>query len=133
MQAAILRVKLKYLNAWNQRRNEVASRYQDELKDLPLVLPLRPPNGSHVWHIYVIRAGGRDMLQERLRANGVQTLIHYPIPPHKQKAYESEFRGASFPLAESIADEALSLPMGPHISDVDVSKVIEAISIAMRG
>ena len=127
LQAAILRVKLQRLDAWNERRRAVARAYDQGLAGLGLVLPYAPDWAEPVWHLYVVRHPRRDALQQALTDAGVGTLIHYPVPPHLQHAYASAawHRGA-FPLAERMADEVLSLPMGPHLSEESVRTGVSA-------
>lgn len=128
IQAAVLAVKLKYLDAWNARRQSIAARYQAALADLPITLPTTPAGASSVWHLYVVATPQRDALQQHLTASGVQTLIHYPVPPHKQQAYQhSSVAQANYPLAEQYAKQILSLPIGPQLSDADVETTISAI------
>jgi dTDP-4-amino-4,6-dideoxygalactose transaminase len=132
VQAALLRVKLKHLDAWNERRRQVAKIYLDELSVLGdrLVLPQVPVGLEPVWHLFVVRHENRDQLQANLLSRGVATLIHYPIAPHKSGAYAqnpSQHRSAALPLAESFASSVLSLPMGPHLSESQVAKVVDAI------
>ena len=128
MQAAILRVKLKYLDAWNLRRQEIANRYQEGLSTLDLILPHVPEWAESAWHLYVVRHSQRDMLQKSLADGGVGTLIHYPIPPHLQKAYAHEkWKEGVFPIAEQLANEVLSLPIGPHLGLDDVSQIISDV------
>lgn len=128
MQAAILGVKLVHLDEWNNRRKILAEYYSEALADTGLILPFIPEWAAPVWHLYVIRTPYREALQRHLADAGIGSLIHYPIPPHLQKAYAvlGGKRG-DFPIAESMADEVLSLPMGPHLSRVDQQKVIEAL------
>ena len=128
IQAAVLRVKLKHLDAWNARRGAVARRYLDELRDTALTLPHVPEWAEPAWHLFVIRHPQRDLLQQKLTAAGIGTLIHYPIPPHRQQAYaRAGFATDNFPIASRIADTVLSLPMGPHLAQDDVAGVTEAI------
>lgn len=128
IQAAVLAVKLKYLDAWNARRQTIAARYQAALADLPLVLPTTPAGASPVWHLYVVATPQRDALQQYLTQSGVQTLIHYPVPPHKQQAYQHlPIAQASYPLAEQYAQQTLSLPIGPQMSDADVEATITVV------
>ena len=130
LQAALLRVKLRHLDAWNERRRRLVGRYDADLARISgLVLPETPPDpGEHVHHLYVVRSPRRDALQAHLKEHGVETLIHYPIPPHRQQAYEPLALAAGrFPIAESIAREVLSLPMGPHVSDTEADQVISAV------
>lgn len=129
LQAAILSVKLRYLDQWNDRRKTIASQYLNEIKSEELTLPFVPEWADPVWHLFVVRHQRRDDFQNYLSNSGVSTLIHYPIPPHLQKAYGDFNKGkGSFPLAEAIADEVLSMPIGPHIDLKDVSKVIEVLN-----
>ncbi len=128
IQAAVLDVKLKYIDAENARRREIAERYIAEINNDKITLPSLPadPN-EHVWHLFVIRTKKRDALQKYLEENGVQTLIHYPIPPHKQKAYKF-WNHLSFPLTEQIHQEVLSLPISPVMEAADVEGVIEVLN-----
>ncbi len=114
MQAAFLRVKLKYLQDWTQQRKEIASWYNAVLKDKNWILPQVYPDADHVYHLYVIRTSNRDQVAEELKQKGIQTMIHYPVPPHLQKAYKQlGFKKGDFPIAEEIADTCLSLPIWP--------------------
>lgn len=117
LQAAVLAVKLKHLAAWNSRREAIAQRYAARLTGLPLGLPSTPGRGRHAWHAYVVTSDRRDDLQAHLAQAGIGTLIHYPTPPFRQRAYrEFADRAAQWPLAERLARQVLSLPMGPHLS-----------------
>ena len=128
LQAAILRVKLAKLDEWNARRSAIAQRYQQTLGNCGLTLPHVPEWAEPVWHLYVVQYPQRDALQKALADNGVGSLIHYPIPPHLQQAYAQAGLGrGAFPLAERMADQVLSLPMGPHIPIYQADKVIGAI------
>lgn len=127
MQAAFLRAKLPFLQSSNLRRQEIAAIYDLNLSSCDLILPKVPLWADPVWHLYVVRSKQREKLKLRLEKLGVETLIHYPIPPHLQKAY-SQFNQHSFPIAKELADEVLSLPMGPHLTDDQVMTVIEAIN-----
>jgi dTDP-4-amino-4,6-dideoxygalactose transaminase len=128
LQAAILRVKLPSLDADNQKRRDIAARYDAELSGLPLVLPERRPETSHVFHLYVLRVQGRERLLDHLRGAGVGALIHYPVPIHLQKAYVGKVRGGeSLPETERAAREVLSLPMYPELSEAEVSSVVSAL------
>ena len=116
IQAAVLRVKLKHLDEWTDRRQAIAGAYSEGLKDSALILPHVPDWADPVWHLYVVRNTERDALQKRLEVAGVGTLIHYPIPPHMQDAYASlGMTAVGFPLASQLADEVLSLPIGPQM------------------
>lgn len=127
LQAAVLDVKLKYIDKENGRRQDIAARYISEIKNENIMLPENPQDvKEHVWHLFVIRTADREKLQNYLTENGVQTLIHYPIPPHKQKAYE-EYNGLTFPVTEKIHEEVLSLPISPVMTDEEVEKVIVAL------
>ncbi len=128
IQAALLRVKLKYLDKWNTRRSEIAAYYLDKLNPKSeLVLPYVPKWSEPVWHLFVIRHLRRDTLQDYLTKNDIQTLIHYPIPPHKQKCM-TEFSGLKFPVTERIHSEVLSLPIDPIMTRNQVEKVVETIN-----
>lgn len=129
MQAAVLDVKLKYIDTENTRRREIAEKYISDIKNPNIVLPELPVNGNeHVWHLFVIRIQDRERLQNYLTENGVQTLIHYPIPPHKQEAY-AEMNDLIFPITEKIHNEVLSLPISPVMTDEDVEKVINMLNM----
>lgn len=126
--AAVLRVKLKYLDEWNARRSALAEQFLRGLEGTNLILPYVPEWAKPCWHLFVVRAKNRDGLQKHLEQNGIGSLIHYPIPPHKQEAYaEMNFASDAFPLANAMADEVLSLPMGPQLCLKDVDSVIEKI------
>jgi dTDP-4-amino-4,6-dideoxygalactose transaminase len=128
IQAAILRVKLEHLDAWNARRTELAREYRAALKNSSVLLPYVPEWADPAWHLFVVRHPRRDSLQKRLAAASVGSLIHYPIPPHKQNAYSQQgFDAGDFPIASRIADEVLSLPMGPHLRSEQVQSVVAAL------
>lgn len=128
LQAALLRVRLKHLDEWNCRRVSIARVYLDGLKGTGLVLPAIAKNSEPAWHLFVVRSKERDRLQQYLKREGVATLVHYPVPPHLQEAYKDMGYGAgSFPITEAIHREILSLPMGPHLSESDAARVIEAV------
>jgi len=128
MQAAILRVKLRHMDTWNARRVRLAATYEAALSESTLMLPSVPPEMAPVWHLYVVRHPQRDALQSELQARGIQTLIHYPIPPHRQQAYASlDIKTECLPIANRIADEVLSLPIGPHLSVEEQTAVVEAV------
>lgn len=133
MQAALLRVKLKHLDAWNKRRETVARQFLRELKPVNgLVLPHVPDWAEPVWHLFVVRHPQRDVLQQKLTAAGIGTLIHYPVPAHLSGAYEDlGWKRGSFPLAETSADTVLSLPIGPHITSEQIRLVIDAVNAAV--
>jgi dTDP-4-amino-4,6-dideoxygalactose transaminase len=125
MQAAMLRVKLKYLDDDIARRRRVAQRYRDGIHHSRIQLPDVAREERHAWHLFVVRCAQRDALQKHLRAHGIQTQVHYPVPPHRQPAYPS-LRNIHLPLTERLHDEVLSLPMGPTLRDDAVDRVIEA-------
>jgi dTDP-4-amino-4,6-dideoxygalactose transaminase len=128
VQAAVLSVKLGYLDKWNARRVKIAARYLGGLENTSLDLPYVDQSSQPAWHLFVVRTPERDALRAHLHANGIHTMIHYPIPPHLQDAYASlQIREGSLPISESIHREVLSLPMGPHMTDDQVERVIETI------
>lgn len=136
MQAAFLRVKLRRLDEWNQRRRKIAALYLDRLPPAAgdgasgITLPFTPDWAEPVWHLFVIRHPRRDILQQQLAAAGIGTLIHYPVPPHCSNAYAQKqpaMAAGRFPLAETLAASVLSLPMGPHLSGEMADQVASAI------
>lgn len=152
IQAAFLDIKLKYLDTENQHRNEIAKYYCENIHHPDIILPAPPDffntklhtiplsdveiqntrlsnqnNSSHVWHLFVIRHPDRDKLQQYLAEKGVQTLIHYPIPPHHQKAYEI-WHDMNFPVTERIHDQALSLPISPVMSEDEIKTIVEVVN-----
>lgn len=125
IQAAVLRVKLRYLDEWNERRTNIAHYYLQGLNSTVLGLPHVPEWAHPAWHLFVIRYRDRDALQKRLAEAGIGTMVHYPIPPYKQLAYASAaYDQAKYPLATAMADEVLSLPIGPHCSTENVANLI---------
>jgi len=128
IQAAVLDVKLKYLDAENDRRREIAQYYIENIKHPDIILPLLPKDPkAHVWHVFVIRTKERMRLQQYLAWNDIHTLIHYPTPIHKQEAY-AEFNHLTIPITEQIHEEVLSLPISPVLTDEEVKTVVEAIN-----
>ncbi|GHV61450.1 aminotransferase [Bacteroidia bacterium] len=128
IQAAFLSVKLKHLDADNETRRTIADYYQANIKNPQIILPtVEQHRDSHVHHIFVIRSKQRDKLQAYLTENGIQTLIHYPIPPHKQECYKG-WGYLSFPITELIHGEVLSLPMSPVMAKEDIEKVVEVLN-----
>lgn len=128
LQAAILDVKLTQLSSWTQQRREVARRYSHGLAGTGLILPAVPNWADPVWHLYVIRHPQRAKFQKRLADAGIETVIHYPIPPHLQKAYGfAEFSRGQFPLSERLAQEVISLPMCPAQTVEQTDYVIEQV------
>lgn len=126
MQAAFLRVKLALLDDWNIRRQALAATYTAQLQNTGLKLPQVPIWADPVWHLYVVRSSDRDALRAHLDQCGICTVIHYPIPPHRQGCY-AEYSSHSLPLAEKLASEVLSLPMSPFLTEAEVSQVTEVI------
>jgi dTDP-4-amino-4,6-dideoxygalactose transaminase len=132
VQAAVLRAKLPHLDEWTERRRAVAASYLAGLADLPLVLPTTPDWAEPVWHLFVVRNASRDALAAKLAEAGVATLIHYPIPPHRQGAYEDlAIPQGTLPVSEAIHREVLSLPMGPHLGEEQANFVIQATRDAL--
>lgn len=133
IQAAILRVKLPRLDTDNQRRREIVQFYISNVTNQSIILPakdgiqLSASNKEHVWHVFVIRSKNRDKLQKYLHEVGIQTIIHYPVPPHKQMAYK-EWNNQSFPITEQIHKEVLSLPLSPLMNLKDISYVVDRIN-----
>jgi dTDP-4-amino-4,6-dideoxygalactose transaminase len=128
LQAAMLRVKLRALDAENARRKEIAARYLDGLRGANVILPTVPDWADPVWHLFVVRHADRDGLAARLKADGIATMIHYPVPPHLQPAYrDAGYAEGSLPLTERIHREVLSLPIGPALSNDEVERVIDAV------
>ena len=127
LQAAFLRVKLRHLEHWNERRAVLAERYSQALADADLRLPEVLAAAQPVWHLYVVRTARRELLTRALDAHGIGWLIHYPIPPHRQQAYHEGFAQASFPVAEAMAGELLSLPIGPALTTEQVELVAQVV------
>lgn len=128
LQAAILRVKLVHLDAWTYRRRALAAQYLAGLAGTELILPHVPDWAGPAWHLFVVRTKAREALQTRLTGAGIGTLIHYPIPPHMQAAYaDMKFSPEALPLARQLADEVLSLPIGPHMSPDNVATVLDRV------
>lgn len=130
IQAAVLSVKLKYLDDENKRRREIAQYYLDTINNPEIVLPVienAKENALHVWHLFVIRTKNRKKLQQYLTDNGIQTLIHYPIPPHKQEAYK-QYNNLSFPITEMIHEEVITLPLSPVMTDEEIKTVTDTIN-----
>lgn len=130
IQAAVLRVKLKHLDADTEKRRKVADLYLSQLATCNLQLPSVACYGSHAWHLFVVRSKERDTLAARLAEQGVQTMIHYPIPPHQQQGYP-ELHGLSLPVTEAIHEEVLSLPISPVMEIGEVDGVVGTIKAAL--
>jgi dTDP-4-amino-4,6-dideoxygalactose transaminase len=128
IQAAFLDVKLRYIDIENQIRREIAEKYLSGISNKKIKLPILPQNiNEHVWHLFVIHTKEREKLQHFLNDKNIQTLIHYPIPPHKQQAYK-EWNYLSFPITEQIHEEVLSLPISPVMTEEEVEMVINAVN-----
>lgn len=130
LQAAFLRVKLAHLDNWNARRAEIAERYLSEIPECGGLLRLpRVLNGSEpVWHVFCVRSELRDQLAAALNAKGIETLIHYPVPPYASGAYAADGPWPAMPVSDRLAAQSLSLPMGPHLDDDAVAAVIAAVN-----
>lgn len=130
IQAAILRAKLPFLDSWTNRRKAIAQCYLADLQGTNLILPVIPEWTDPAWHLFVVRSKNRNELQKGLQDLGISTLIHYPIPPHRQIAYKSlGIAAGNYPVAEQLAEEVLSLPIGPHL---DISLVETEITPSIR-
>ncbi len=129
LQAAFLRVKLRKLGEWTAQRRELARRYYDEIENEMIYLPKYEDNGENVYHIFPIFCKKRDELKDYLKNNGIETLIHYPIPIHQQAAYKNEeWYGASFPNAEYISQNELSIPLYPGLNEMEMEHIISCIN-----
>ena len=129
IQAAVLRIKLKSLDEWTDRRRIIAALYGSELSQVGLVLPTVPAWAEPAWHLYVVRTAAREKLQESMAKRGISTLIHYPIPPHLQQAYEQIRYSNAFPIASSHAEQVLSLPIGPQLTMPQAKAVISCLRV----
>jgi len=129
MQAAILDVKLKYLDADNEKRRILATIYRERIKNPKIILPGTNNESSHVWHVFIVRTAQRDELRNHFANNNIETLIHYPIPPHLQEAYRSlGFKSGDLPITEEIAKTCLSLPIFPGLKKEEVNHILETIN-----
>ena len=127
IQAAVLDVKLPHLDKDNARRREIAAYYRSHITNPKIILPQTYDEKATVWHVFVIRTKERDAFQQYLSDNGVQTIIHYPCPPHKQLAYK-EWNNLSYPISEEIHNTVISLPISPVMTDDEVEKVVEIVN-----
>lgn len=127
IQAAMLRVKLRHLDNETARRQHIAQAYRNNINNSLITLPQVNEELAHVWHLFVVRCEQRDVLQQFLASKGIQTLIHYPIPPHKQQAY-SHYFDLQLPLTELIHQQVLSIPLDPTMNDENIAKVIAALN-----
>lgn len=132
LQAAVLRVKMRRLADWNRRRTHIADEYAERLSGLPVRLVEPLPATTSSWHLYTIRILDRDALSSHLAQEGVESLIHYPVPPHLSGAYRARYGSNPLPIADRIAVETLSLPIGPHLTDGQVDRVCTAVESAFR-
>lgn len=133
LQAAVLRVKLRHLEAWNGQRRHLAGLYGERLAGSGVTLPCEPQDGTHVYHLYVVQHSRRDELQAFLREQGIGTLIHYPAPVHLQPAYRDlGCEAGSLPVTEAVAGEVLSLPMYPELREDEATTVAAAVCEAVR-
>ena len=127
IQAAVLRVKLRYLDMDNERRRSIAAYYADNITNDGIILPETNDSKAHVYHLYVIRTEKRENLQKYLAENNIETMIHYPIPPHKQEAYR-EWDGFNYKITEKIHSQVLSIQISPVMEDFEVEKVVELLN-----
>lgn len=127
IQAAVLDVKLKHLDSDNNKRREISKYYRENIKNSKIILPDTYDEKSHVWHIFAVKTQNRDEFQKYLTEKGIQTIIHYPTPPHKQGAYK-EWNNLSFPITEEIHNTILSLPISPVMTDSEIEKVVEVVN-----
>lgn len=127
IQAAVLSVKLEYLDEDNEKRRKIAKFYRENIKNPSIILPKIEDEKSHVWHIFAVRTENRDGFQKYLKGKDIETVVHYPIPPHKQKAY-SEFNDLSLPITEKIHNEVLSLPISPVMSESEIEYVVKIVN-----
>lgn len=130
IQAAVLRVKLKYLDIWNKKRRKIADIYNKQLNNLDIVVPMEEKGYKHVYYVYVVRTKDRDYLQKELLKHGIQTQIHYPIPMHKQRSY-SKYNTSNLPVSEKICDEILSLPMNPWLTNEEVLEICDNVKMCI--
>ena len=134
LQAAVLRVKLRHLDEWNDRRRRIAARYLEGLQGANVILPIVPSWADPIWHLFVVRSEQRARLQEGIAQAGIATQIHYPIAPFQQPAYmNSGLRFSPLPIASRLAEEVLSLPIGPHQSLTDTDRIIEVVTTVAGG
>lgn len=129
IQAAVLRIKLRHLDQWNQERQTLAALYNERLKNVgDIILPYVALNAEHVYHLFVVRTAHRDRLKVFLSENGIDTMVHYPIPPHLQKAYHLlNFKKGDFPITERSAETILSLPLWPGLTNEQIDLICDTI------
>lgn len=127
IQAAILDIKLKYLDNDNNKRREISKYYRENIKNPKIILPKTYNENSHVWHVFAVRTQKRDEFQQYLSDNQIQTIIHYPTPPHKQPAY-SEWNDLSYPISEEIHNTIISLPISPVMTNSEIERIVEVVN-----
>ena len=127
IQAAVLNIKLKYLDDDNGKRRQIAKYYRDNITNSNIILPYTYSESGAVWHIFAVRNNCRDRFRSYLQDNNIETIIHYPTPPHKQEAYHEWFN-CNFPISEEIHNTIISLPISPVMKDVEVEKVVEIVN-----
>ena len=127
IQAAVLDIKLKYLDEDNNKRREISKYYRENIKNPKIILPKTYNENSHVWHVFAVRTQKRDEFQQYLSDNQIQTIIHYPTPPHKQPAY-SEWNDLSYPISEEIHNTIISLPISPVMTDSEIERIVEVVN-----
>ena len=128
IQAAVLTVKLKYLDEWNKRRENIAQFYNTSINS-SFISPVQIDQQCiSSRHLYVVKCSNRDHLSKYLHSNGIPTLIHYPIPPHRQKAYRSDNQH-HLPVADNLSSSVLSLPIGPHLPITDAEKIVASVNL----
>jgi dTDP-4-amino-4,6-dideoxygalactose transaminase len=132
IQAAILRVKLHHLDRWNEKRRSLADIYSNNLHGETLRLPIAPSNCKHAWYLYVVRTAQREALRSTLTKRGFETLVHYETPPHLQRAFTAlNYTQGDFPVSEAMHREVLSLPIGPHLDELAILRVCDAVNEAI--
>lgn len=127
IQAAVLDVKLPHLDDDNNRRRKIAKYYRENIKNPKIILPQTYDEKAHVWHVFAVRTKNRNEFQDYLKQNDIQTLIHYPTPPHKQEAYK-EWNNLSYPISEEIHNTIISIPISPVMTDTEIKRVVEVIN-----
>jgi dTDP-4-amino-4,6-dideoxygalactose transaminase len=129
IQAAVLSAKLPHLDAWNERRRQIATLYDRLIQNPYVAKPLEMHYGFHVWHLYVLRVRGRSQFQDYLKTRGIGTMIHYPVPIHLQDAYKYlGYAKGAFPITERVSEEIVSIPIYPELTDAEVKYISDAIN-----
>lgn len=129
VQASVLRIKLRNLERWNSRRKCIADMYIKRINNKKIIKPKIEEGSSSAWHLFVVQHENRNNFQKYLASKGIETLIHYPIPPHRQKAYSDfSFKDNNFPIADFLANSIISLPIGPHLDDQSINYIIDTIN-----